>query len=108
MKIITERDKIKSVPKRWNKQYGVGNHSNDKIVIMNKLNNLDLNTATAKQIDNIIGNKTWTNDTCSECGKYSSPVVMIGQKPDYGSCTVWICVDCLKRIFKLTKHLLDK
>ena len=66
---------------------------------MKKMSNVDISTVTAKKIENIIGNSSWTDLTCSECGKYVKKVVQVGEEPDYESATVFLCVKCIKRLY---------
>ncbi len=46
----------------WNDQYGTGQHLSD---VYNQLVQLEI--PTKEQIDEIIGNDTWTTLICSEC-----------------------------------------
>ena len=103
MKLITERDKIKETPPRWEAIYKNTKYGEDKIDIMNILNALDTELATSQQIADIIGNDTWTTMTCSECGKSSIPVIEVGDEPDYESHTVWLCFGCINKLYQLIK-----
>jgi hypothetical protein len=103
MKLITERDKIREVPQRWQGMYEDGKYGKDKLDKMIQLNALDAEIATSKQIADIIGNDTWTTMSCSECGKQSIPVIEIGEEPDYESNTVWLCFECIQKLYKLMK-----
>lgn len=97
MKIITERVLIKEVAKRWKEQY-----PNSEQDIYQKLKLLNKETATAKDVENIIGNSSWTNiPRCDECGQETEIVIQLGEEPDYESSTiVIICEDCLKQAIK--------
>ena len=52
-------------------------------------------------VDAVIGNKSWTDCRCDDCGKYVDAVVQLGQEPDYDSATANICFPCLKKAVKL-------
>ena len=52
--VITERDKIKQVVSSWSRIYSSGGYGKDKLEILERLKQLDLNTVTAKEIENII------------------------------------------------------
>lgn len=100
MKLITERTMILGVVARWDEQY---RHylAGDKTEISKKLSALDLKTATAADVDGIIGNQSWTlPPACSECGRSAPVVIEVGQKPDYDSQTVWLCEPCLIRGYR--------
>ncbi len=103
MKLITERDIIREVPKRWQRTYQDGKYGKDKIDIMHQLLALDTEVATSKQIADIIGNDAWTTMSCSECGKRSIPVIEVGDEPDYESNTVWLCFGCIDKLYELRK-----
>ena len=99
MKLITERDLIMGVAEAWSRQYT--NASGDKAVIKKMLQALDKETATREDVKDIIGNYSWTQITCDECGQYSTLVVQVGQGPDYESNTATLCAECLTKAFKL-------
>jgi hypothetical protein len=99
MRIITERDKIKQVVSLWSRTYLSGGYGKDKLEILEKLKLLNLNIVTAKEIENIIGNSSWTDLKCHECGRYVKKVVQVGEEPDYESATVFLCVKCIKRLY---------
>ena len=47
-------------------------------------------------VDRIIGNKSWTRNTCDECNA-DADTVQVGQAPDYESRTADLCEACLRR-----------
>ena len=99
MQVITERDRIKQVVSSWSRTYSGGGYGKDKLEILEKLKLLNLNTVTAKEIESIIGNSSWTDLKCQECEKYVKKVVRVGEEPDYESATVFLCVKCIKRLY---------
>jgi hypothetical protein len=99
IQVITERDRIKQVVSSWSHTYSGGSYGKDKLEILERLKQLDLNKATAKEIENIIGNSSWTDLKCNECEKYVKKVVQVGEEPDYESATVFLCVKCIKRLY---------
>lgn len=109
MKIITQRDLIKTVAKRWDQQYHP--YVNDvplfsarngfrrdltKKEIHEALKNLDPETCSAEEVNNIIGNSSWTNLTCNQCQKQVKEVIELGEEPDWESNTAQICFSCLE------------
>jgi hypothetical protein len=94
MKVITERDMILDVVKRWEEQYSGESHPT-KQRILAKLKKLDLTQTTAKQIESIIGNDSWTVQICTECRKKVPIIIQLGEKPDWESKTVYLCENCL-------------
>ena len=105
MKVITERDLIRLAPKRWRDIYADGRHGEDKLEILKKLEALNTETATAKEISDIIGNDSWVKRLCSECGCYKTPVIEVGEEPDYESSTATLCRPCLEKAYSLMKKV---
>lgn len=113
MLIINERSHVRDVAKRWERQYASymdsGSRGELKKVlkrdakdVLFKLKSLDVETATAEDVKNIIGNDSWVCDTkCDECGKAFGEVVQLGEEPDYESHTICICSSCLIKAVKL-------
>lgn len=92
LKLITQSDRIKSVAKRWRKQYPIG-CDKDKEQIYQEL--LIKKPQTEKEIVNIIGNNTWTNGFCDECARYCSATIEIEHTT--------ICTKCITKAFNLIK-----
>lgn len=97
MKIITIRTQIREVAKRWKLQYG-----RTRTDIANLLEALDVETATAEDVERIIGNGSWVHPIpCDECREKHEIVVQLGEEPDYESSTVNICQECLRKALML-------
>ena len=96
--VIHQRDIIRGVAEKWAFTY-TGNYHRwpDKRVIGMKLAALDLETASAQEINDIIGNATWTVLMCTECDQSHSVLVRVGQEPDYDAQWVDLCMGCLQR-----------
>ena len=104
MKIITERDRIRNVAERWAKQYGVGTRWECDPVkqgILQSLEMLNGNTCSAKIVDEIIGNNTWTRMRCDQCKKNTTWIIQLGEKPGYESQTANICRACFDKAITL-------
>jgi hypothetical protein len=99
MIVITTRDRIRSVADRWAQQY-----PDDGDARRAKLATLDKDNATAKDVEKIIGNASWTRLGCDECGKEVGTVVQLGEEPDYESSTADVCLECLHKAAGLTKQ----
>lgn len=112
MNITTQRDLIRAVAKRWKDQYcrcGEWDKSpavsfvtgkqffKDKEKIGKQLSTIDLETATAEQVNEIIGNDAWTNLTCNECGQSVTALITVGQKPGWESATASLCRNCIAK-----------
>lgn len=85
MTIITIRDRIRTVAKRWAEQYKVkhGPDAQRWTSIENRLFALDVETATEADIKAIIGNDSWTDVNCDVCGKDAGTVVSMERPPSY-------------------------
>lgn len=55
---------------------------------------LDLTTATVTQVVDIIGNKSWTHLTCSECDEYVEKAVQFGGA--WGESPLTLCPGCAR------------
>ena len=103
MKLVTERSLIRNVHERWLSQYP--NPQGDRLRVLLELTDLDRETATAKDVEKIIGNDTWVMpNTCDECGARGKPVVQICEEPDYETHTAWICQACIERALRMFKE----
>lgn len=96
MRLITIRDKIRTVAERWAEKYG-----SPRGAISDKLRALDLDTATAADVARIVGNDSWVGLECNECGGKFDEVVEAGEPLvedyDYRSATVTLCRECATR-----------
>lgn len=71
MWVDTKKAAIQSAPKRWSNQYRNWKDCGDKFdkgPITEKLMALK-EPYSGEEIDNIIGNDSWTSVSCDECGK---------------------------------------
>lgn len=103
MKLITTRQLIRAVAERWNEQYK-GWKCAQKASIGERLNSLNAETASSKEVDEIIGNSSWTHLFCDECGEEAERLVEIGQIPDYDSRTACVCLSCLQKALILSNE----
>jgi len=100
MKLINERVLIRNVASAWLDQYPRARQLRDETYL--KLHTLDVETATAKDVNTIIGNASWTVvPHCNECGASVPAVVEIGEEPDYESATAYVCLACLRKALAL-------
>jgi hypothetical protein len=81
MEIILAKEKLATVLPRWERQYG-DRTDPDKTEITRKLRALDWSKTTAAEVEAIIGNSSWTTETCDECGVYAMPMVRFGKYAD--------------------------
>jgi len=98
MKALNERNLVIQAISKYPSEYGDGVHPADKRgrSVGAELKALDPATATADQVNEIIGNKYWAGPTmCDECGTQSYDIVQLGEPPDYESRTACICRNCL-------------
>lgn len=100
MHLTTLRDIIRSTPLRWARQYPATNWPQMQATL-DRLNRLDLETATKEQVALVIGNDFWTRIECDECGKEVEAYVQLGEEPDYESSTACICFPCLEKAVAL-------
>lgn len=104
MKIITHRLLIQNVARRWRETYfsnGEWKYDSGKSDIYKKLATLLKDKATAKEVNDIIGNESWTRITCNECRKDTDWVMRLGEEPDYESETACLCKSCIQKAASL-------
>lgn len=109
MQIITKRDLIRGIAAHWYasyKRYIVGDDPTiglDKRTIYAKLLALDVNTATEAEVAAIIGNSSWIDNRCHECGRQCDLVIEVGEPSCYDSCTAQLCPECLAAATKMVQ-----
>ena len=101
MEVISKKKLIKDVAKRWSSQYPTGGDG-DKAIIYRNL--VAQQPETEDEVEEIIGNRSWTRNDCGECGKDVSVLVQLGQEPDYESSTAYVCLDCLQEAIEKGKQ----
>ena len=108
MKIISRNQKANLAEDAWYKQYSNSSMwegsalsgGKTKREIHESLVSLGV-CPTAEEVNSVIGNTSWTDCRCDECGKQVEKVVQLGQEPDYESSTANICFPCLKKAVNL-------
>ena len=111
MKIVTARDRIRTVAERWKRQYktrnrcGIWRSWSDAHAISerNRLDALDVESCSVQDVEKII--QGWANIKCYECGATSIPhVVQIGEDPTITSWTVWLCESCIAKAHAMIRE----
>jgi len=95
---IRKADVVAGVPKAWKRQYEgfKGPGAIEKQDITKKLESLPSGFSAA-DVKSIIGNESWTDCRCDECGIDSDVLVRIGDDCDYHTRWVDVCATCLSR-----------
>lgn len=92
MHLISSRNKILTVVKRWEAQYPDGARAET----LEKLRALDLTTATAAEVDAIIGNNSWTHVSCDHCNASTEWALQLDNP--WGSTPLVLCRDCVAEV----------
>lgn len=101
--LITTRTEIRIVAERWKQQYApgwmqlIGDVSS--LDIYNRLAALDVESATAADVNAIVGG--WITISCDACDEVVEEAVQVGQEPDYESNTATLCRTCCAAAFAL-------
>lgn len=95
MQVLTKRDLVDAIAKRWKQQYPGDTGSQ----ILSEL--MALNKPTEQQVSDIIGNQSWTTNTCTECGKNVNVVVLLGYEPVLDNWGCKLCLDCVQKALHL-------
>lgn len=115
MKTITTIDLIRGVAEKWRRQYAPFDETHvvlfsarhghtelrPKRVIYEELLALDPETATAEDVNRIIGNDTWTSPVCEECGSITDAVVVVEGE----DANVSLCFPCVEKAHTLMKQI---
>lgn len=117
-KVITTRDLILGVLRRWDRTYKKPHWIDDadKHKTRERLAALDLDVASAADVEAAIGNDSWTRLTCEECKGNQTAVRVFAASIDDDEPGIQLCLGCLRqgvddleKIDRLQKHetLLD-
>jgi hypothetical protein len=105
MRVLNERTRVKDAIRNWIASYGLDlSYGADKrgISVGRELLKLDQETATYKDVAELIGNDSWSCKlACSQCGNKTWGIVEIGEAPDYESETAYLCADCLRKALNM-------
>jgi len=105
--IVTQRDIIRGIPARFRESYGrdLGGYcwkpGWTKGGILKALDAADVETISAKEVGEIIGNDSWTNLDCDLCGESQTLIIRAGDEPDYEVRWLDICVKCAQGLGEL-------
>ena len=111
-RVTTTRDAIRSVLERYKKHYRdkpptwrfwMAPAPQKRIQRLEKLN---LETATVADVDAAIGVPSWASLHCETCGNECNALVTLGQFPsEYESRTTDICESCLRAALAAIEEL---
>lgn len=116
IKLITSREVILGVRKKWMQQYRdyrpedeIGNRHNLESVgaITKRLKALDLKTCTVADVDKAIGTDNWADNECDVCGGNHEMVVRIGDEPDHDARWLDLCPSCISRALDVARSPQD-
>lgn len=98
--ILITKQQLASVAKDlWNEQYSCRSSGGDKEVIYNNLVALGDNPSP-EDVNEVIGNSSWTNIICSACGESVDSAVELGEE-GYDTDHVYACKECLTKALGL-------
>ena len=109
MKIVTTRMQIRDAADRFRLLVNLENGTYPNTSYWKKrdrdryerLQALDSETATAADVERIVGTKGWVGPACDECGREMPGVASFVQEEECGcgalSLAHWICADCLRK-----------
>lgn len=99
MRIVSKQEKIKNIAKEWKKLYCRGKnwiYGEDKKEIYERL--IKEKPKTEKEVIRIIGNNSWTENICHECGKDVEIIIELGGFfYKWDNFITFICEDCLRK-----------
>ena len=103
MKLITARKQIRTVARRWKRQYGTDSDTTQKwqLDVLHALGSLDVETATKEDVAAIIGNPHWITSECDECGGLFDALVELYDLSEGEYDPPRICAGCLRKALAL-------
>lgn len=109
MRLVTPEILATTAAERWKYGFCTGRargdwYSEDARKIHEKLVALGPNPSPS-DVDNVIGNSSWTRQYCNEPQCESVAFVEVGQVPDYESATAALCIACLYKAAALAGPL---
>ena len=94
MEVITRRDLARTAAARWDRQYANYPCTPEQTAIGKALHALGPDP-DPDAVDKTVGNGSWTELCCDECGTYPLPAVArVGEPPNYESSTADLCLRC--------------
>lgn len=105
IRVKTVRQQIRGVAAAWRAQYGDRPKIPHLADVLPRLEALDRETASAAEVDAIIGNPSWTGLRCDVCHEDCAAIVQLGDEPDYDSTTLDICGECLAAASAILAHV---
>lgn len=112
MKLLTKESHIKTVARRWKKQYfwegeWHNTYFSDSAEVYKALRKELRSTFPDREasINVIIGNDSWTTIGCDECQKDVEILVELGADREH---QIQICPDCLRLTLELVKREEEK
>lgn len=103
MRIITFVEETRDVAERYRRQYPdrdmrpvFGTQDTTHGQRYDLLSALTDETRTRQSVAAIIGNRSWANMSCDECGTQRDTLIRFGEEPDYEARWQDICADCLQ------------
>lgn len=100
LKIITKRDIIKTVTKRWKRQYHhIFAQNPEWKKTLKKLERLNLETVAPETIEKIIGNDSWTTMQCDLCRNKIEKGIHLTDS-EYFIVYCETCIDKMKEMLK--------
>lgn len=104
MEIVSRKSKAASTAERWARQYGINDGISTSALgsMYEKYNRLvDLgHSPDPDDVDNVLGNKSWTRLDCDECGWAVDVAMQLGNDDVDG---VFICYRCLEKAVTLAR-----
>lgn len=104
MKRNTERDQVRTVAGRWRSVYGeCAVRPKDALQIQCALDALDVESASAADVERIIGNGSWVcADICDECGARDwNAVTVRDEDSEYVDSGAALCTACLRKALRM-------
>lgn len=96
MKVLTKRDLINNVVVAFENQFGANPTNPRWKKTRDRLRKLKLAKASEKDVERIIGNRSWTEMRCAECKQDCKEAMQLGSDMDCEHAPVYLCTKCLE------------
>lgn len=109
MRLIGTRERIWNVAESYRRQYGRNpverfRDGKSSASIQAALDAINPGTATAGEVAAIIGNDSWSYNSCAECGERIEDALEIG----HSDSPLCLCPQCIRNAYEMTTHLIKE
>ena len=96
MKMLTKRELINNVVVAFENQFGADPKNPRWKRTGDRLRKLKLAKASEKEVEKILGNRSWTEMRCAECGQDCKEAIQLGKESNRDQGPIYLCTKCVE------------